>query len=106
MADLEQLNDMHHQLAAQSHTRNFQKASDTTVHCSVLHHLHTDQNSSDANDYVIARKMVVLMDTDYSQHTRENDVAYFRGSRKIPTVKHLQQKCMTAEGMYFESLSQ
>jgi hypothetical protein len=45
-------------------------------HCSVLHHLHTDQNSTGAHYFVIIRKMAILMDTDYSQHRRENDVAY------------------------------
>jgi len=76
-----------------AHTCNFQQAPDKAVHSSELHRLHTGQNSSDAEDYVIARKMAVLMDTDYSQHTRENDVAYLRRSQKIPNVKHLQQGC-------------
>jgi hypothetical protein len=71
----------------------------------VLHHLHTGKNSSDADGYVLARKMAILMDTDYSQHSRENDVAYLRKSQKIPSVQHSQQKYMTAEGMYFESRS-
>jgi hypothetical protein len=81
---------------ANSQTLNFQQAQDNAVHCSVLHHLH---NSSHADDYVNARKMAILMDKDYSPHTRENDVAYLRRSQKIPTVNHLQQKYMTAEGM-------
>jgi len=71
-----------------------------------LHHLHTGQNSTGADYFVITRKMAILMDTDYSQHRRENDVAYLRRWQKIPDVKHLEQKYVTAEGTYFESLSQ
>ena len=88
-------------LAAQSDTQ----FSTDSGQCSTLHYLHTGHDSSDTDVYVIAKKTAFLMDTDYSQHTREKDVAYLRRSQKIVYVQHLEQKYMTAEGIYFERLT-